>query len=142
MSPKQLIKKIITNACILFTVIIAIYSIIVAIIYVDDKEVLISASRTLLFFVASVLISTANAIFSLPKINTVLRFAIHYIISAFAFASCFLLPIAPIASTTFTVMALFTVVYIIGATIFAFFRARYKKKNAEISDYKSKFQKK
>ena len=125
-----------------FTVIAAIYSLIVMIIYVDDDQVLLDASRLLLFFVASVLFSCANGLFKLKKLNGALRIIIHYLLTLFAFYSCMMLPISPDTSAMFVGLALFSVLYFIVTGLIALFKARYRSRFEEKSAYSSQFSKK
>ena len=141
MTPKKLIKKIFTDACILFSIITALYSIVVIIIHVDDTKVLLDASRVLLFFIASLLVALANSLLLFEKLHKAIRLVAHYLLSAFAFASCLMLPISPDASTMIVGLSLFTVVYLIVMGISALFRRRYKSKSDEDAEYRSQFKK-
>ena len=139
MNFKALIKKIFTNACIYFSIVTALYALIVLIVYVDDTEVLLDASRVLLFFVASILVAIANGIFKIKKLHGALRLFLHYIITIFAFYACLMLPISPPASTLTVGLVAFSVVYIIVAALVALFRARYKSKADVSGEYRSQF---
>ncbi len=142
MNIKTLIKKTLTHACVYFSVLTALYSVIVMIIYVDDTEVLLSASRILLFFIASLLFALANSILALTKLNSALKCVIHFLLTLFAFCSCMMLPISPDGSTMVVGIALFSVLYFIVLGITALFKSRYKK-NADLrAEYKSQFSKK
>lgn len=141
MNLKSLIKKMLTNACVYFSVITAIYSIIVMIIYIDDTAVLLDASRLMLFFVASVLVAAANGILKIEKLGGALKIIIHYLLTLFAFCSCLMLPISPAPSTMVVGIAIFTFIYLVAALLIFFFRSRYKAKKEQTDVYKSKFRK-
>ena len=141
MNVKNLIKKIFVQSCVFFTVVTALYSLVVMTIYVDDTEVLLDASRVRLFFVASFLLSCANVIFKIDKLHSALRLLIHYILTAFAFCSCLMLPISPEPSTMVVGISLFSVIYFIIAAIIALFRARYRSYSSDKSEYSAQFSK-
>lgn len=140
MNLKSLIRKIFTQSCVCFTVVTAIYSLIVMVIHVDDVEVLLDASRLMLFFVASVLFSIANVIFKIKKLHGALRLCIHFVLSAFAFYSCMMLPVSPDASSAMVVLTCFTVIYFLAAALIAAFKARYRSRFEDKTEYKSQFQ--
>ena len=142
MNAKTFIKKALTNACVYFSVITAIYAIIVMIIYVDDKQVLLDASRVLLFFLGSLIFSVANAIFKHTKLSSPAKLTVHFLLSLFAFYSCMMLPISPAPSTMLVGLSLFAVIYFITAAIIAVFSSRYKTKSNQSIEYKSQFRKK
>ena len=140
MNIKSLIKKILSHSCVYFTVVTAIYSLIVMTIHVDDNEVLLNASRLMLFFVASILFSIANAISRIKIMHGALRLFIHFVLSAFAFYSCMMLPVSPDASSAMVVFAAFTVVYFLAVALIAAFKARYRSRFEDKTEYKSQFQ--
>lgn len=142
MNIKDLIKKILVQSCVFFTIATALYSIVVMTIYVDDTQVLLDASRVLLFFVASFLLACANGVFKIERIHVALRFFIHYLLSTFAFCSCLMLPISPEPSTMTVGIVIFSVTYLIITGIVALFRTRYKSLSSEKKEYKSQFSKK
>lgn len=142
MNIKEFIKKTLARSCVYFTIATAMYSLVVMTIYVDDKQVLLDASRVLLFYVASLLLSCAGVIFKIERLHVALRFLIHYLLSTFAFCSCLMLPISPDSSTMVVGIVLFSVAYLIIAGIVALFRSRYRALTAEKKEYKSQFTKK
>ena len=142
MNIKEFIKKTLVRSCVYFTIATALYSLVVMTIYVDDKLVLLDASRVLLFYVASLLLSCAGVIFMIEKLHVALRFLIHYLLSTFAFCSCLMLPISPDPSTMVVGIVLFSVAYLIIAGIIALFRSRYRALSSEKKEYNSQFSKK
>ena len=141
MNLKSIIKKILTNACVYFSIITAIYAVVVMIVYVDDTSVLLDASRVLLFFVASLLFACANGIFGLAKLPSPAKLLIHYLLSLFAFYSCMMLPISPDPSVLLVGLSLFSVFYFILAALIALFTSRYKARENKTTEYKSQFKK-
>lgn len=142
MNFKSILKKILTNACVYFTTVTAIYSIIVMIVYVDDKAVLLDAARVLLFFVASFLFALANGVFTFEKLSSPAKFFIHYLLTLFAFYSCMMLPISPAGTTLLVGLAIFSVIYFIFAALITLIRSRYKTRENQTAEYKSQFTKK
>ena len=141
MNFKALIKKVFTNACVYFSIITAIYSVIVMIKYVDDTLVLLDATRVLLFFLASILFAFANGVLKLEKLHGAVKILIHYFISLFAFYACMMLPISPEGSTLLVGILLFSVVYFVIMALVALFRSRYRSRLDQKSDYKPQFKK-
>ena len=142
MNIKNFIKKALVQSCVFFTIATALYSLVVMTIYVDDEQVLLDASRVLLFYVASLLLACAGVIFKIEKIHAALRFLIHYLLSTFAFCACLMLPISPAPSTMVVGIILFSVAYLIVAGIVALFRSRYRAISSEKKEYTSQFSKK
>lgn len=141
MNFKALIKKTLTNACVFFSIITAIYSVIVMIIYVDDPLVLLDATRVMLFFLASILFAFANGVLKLDKLHGAARILIHYLLSLFAFYACILLPISPVGSTLLVGILLFTLLYVVIMALAALFKSRYRARLDQKSDYKPQFKK-
>ena len=90
----KLIKKWLAHTCVYFTVVTLIYMIIQAIVNVNDEALLLDAGRTALFFLFSLLIALANTVFSIDKLITALKVAIHFVLVMFAFYACLLLPLS------------------------------------------------
>ena len=142
MEIKKLIKKALTSTCIYFTVITACYILILQIANISEGAAAVEATRVLLYFLASVLLAIANAIYSYTKLNSVVRVIIHYIICTFAFYTCFLLPVNMRDSFIITGIVIFTIFYsaIMGAI--AIFKSRLKKNRERNEVYESQFGKK
>ena len=141
MNIKAFIKKVLTHACVYFSIGTLIYSIVVMIVHVDDTEVLLSASRELLLFVAALLFALANGVLSMTRLHGVLKLVTHYLLSLFAFCTCIMLPISPEGATMLVGIATFTVIYLIVAGLVALFRSRYKAKADASREYTSQFSK-
>ena len=137
----KLIKKYLCAACVCFTVVTAIYMLIMVLIYPEDDKVLVEASSVVLFFVFSVIFSTANAILSIEKINAPLRYVAHYLLCVFGFYTCLLLPYATTgAAIIFSVV--FTFFYVIVMVIIGVFRSRLRKNREATAAYTKQFNKK
>jgi hypothetical protein len=134
-------KKTFSRASVYFTLITAIYALIVMIVNVDDKLVLLDAGRVLLFFVASFLFSLGNAFLAVKKFAGPLRVFLHYLVYLFAFCACFLLPISLDTSGTIVGVTLFTIIYAISLAIVLLVRSRYKTRTELQNDYSPQFKK-
>ena len=124
---KKLIKKTLNSTCIFFTIITALYMLIMLIINVSDGSAQIEAERVLLFFVFSLLLSIANALVKAKAIHIALRYLIHYLICAIGFWLCFCLPNKMDASKTLVGIVLFSILYAIIMTLRGIFSRRFKK---------------
>ena len=127
MDVKKLIKKALNSTCIFFTVITAIYMLIMQIKNVSNGSAGIEAERVLLFFAFSLLLSIANAILATKAIHVAIRYLIHYLICAFGFWTCFCLPNRMDASKTLVGIVLFSIVYTIIMVLVGIFTRRLKK---------------
>ena len=139
MNFKSLLKKVLTNTCVYFTAITAIYTLLVMIVNLDDELVLLDAGRVMLFFLASLLVSLANGVFKIEKIHGGVKLSVHFILTTFAYWACLLLPLSLDSRSTLVGIVVFVVLYFIAAAIIAAFRSRYKKKLGKVDEYKSKF---
>ena len=141
----KLIKKYLCVACVCFTIITAVYMAIMAIVYLDETP-LVRAYEVVLFFVFSLLFSIANAILSFEAINAPLRYFVHYLICAFAFYTCVLLPRSENnynpAGFAIIGTVLFTVVYVITMVLISVFKSRLKKNREASVAYTAQFKKK
>ncbi len=141
MELKKQIKKTLCNTCILFTVLIITYTFIVMLLNINAQSIQLDGARTVLFFFFSFMISVANTIFSTRAIPAALRLFIHFLISAFAFYFCLMLPTEPTAANTLIGMTLFTVIYFIVCGLIYIFRSRYKRLSEESETYTKRFSK-
>ena len=142
MNIKETIKRIIREACTLFTVITAVYALIMYMIYVNQDQTLMDAERVLLFFVFSLLFSGANGILRSKTISSPLRLLSHFGICTVAFYLCFLLPLNMPSSTAIVAIALFAVFYFLIAGVIALIRSRFKKNLEAATTYERQYKKK
>ena len=142
MNIKETIKRIIREASFLFTVITAIYALILYLIYVNRDQTLMDAERVLLFFVFSLLFSVANGFLRSKAISSPLRLLIHFGISTVAFYLCFLLPLNMPASTALVAVVLFVVLYFLVAGMISLVRSRFRKNLEAATAYERQYKKK
>ena len=142
MNIKEAIKRIIRESCFLFTVITAIYALIMYLIYVNQEQTLMDAERVLLFFVFSLLFSGANGILRAKTMSAPLRLLIHFGICTVAFYLCFLLPLHMPSSTAIVAIALFDVCYFLISGVIAMIRSRFRKNLEAATSYERQYTKK
>lgn len=139
MEIKKFIRKVLTDMCVLFTVLVAVWSVGVLIFNYGDEEYLIEVTRVILFAVFSLVSSVVNNLLRVFKVHTAVRHIIRYPILAVFFYLCFMLQLNPSPSNTFVGLSAFTLVYVILVALAAFFRSRYKSVSNESSEYTKKF---
>ena len=141
MNFKSFIKRLLVNSCIIFSLIMLGYTIVAAIMHVTEDEVLLDASRVLLFYVFSLLFAAANSLKTIKALHKAVALISHYIITVFAFYACFLLPLDMSTSNIFIGLGIYTLAYVIISAIAAIFKSRLKV-NAEANEkYVSQFSK-
>ena len=139
MELKKLFKKLLNSTCIIFTVITAVYMLILQIINITDSDAGIEAGRVLLFFIFSLLLSIANALLSLNKIHIALRYIIHYVILIFGFWTCFCLPNKMDFSKTLVGVVIFSACYAIVMALVGIFSRRLKTQKDTEPKYEKQF---
>ena len=135
----KLIKKYLCVACVCFTIITAVYMLIMTLIYLGDDSVPVEAPHVVLFFVFSVLFALANAILSIKTIHAAVRYFLHYIICVFGFYSCIMLPVSPTNAAALIMSFLFTFFYVIVMVIIAVFKSRLKRNRETTVTYTKQF---
>ena len=143
MDIKSIIKKIYTNTCIIFTIATVLYCIIVGIVNSEADEILFEATRIVLFFFFALLVSMANAIFSVKLIPAAFRYIIHYILCAFAFYLCVLFPSSTTSYASFVLigLSLFTVAYVLVCVLISIFKTKTKRTKEKKETYTKQFSK-
>ena len=139
MELKKIFKKLLTSVCIIFTIVTALYMLVLQIINISDSDAAVEAGRVLLFFVFSILLSIANTILSIKKFNVILRYFLHYVISAFGFWVCFCLPNKMNFSRSFVGIVIFSIVYAVIMTIIGIFSHRLNKTKKNEKKYEKQF---
>ena len=139
MEIKKLLKRMLNSTCIIFTVVTAVYMLVLQITNITDADAGVEAGRVLLFFVFSFLLSIANMLFAIKKIHIALRYILHYVIVTFGFWACFCLPNNMNASRTLVGLVIFSVVYAIVMTIIGLFSRRLKKMQKNEKKYEKQF---
>lgn len=139
MKVKDLIKKALVSACVIFTLITAVYMLILQIMNLSSQSVGIEAGRVLLFFVFSLLLAIANAILLLPRLNAIIKYIAHYLLFILGFWTCFCIPNDMNASKTLVGIALATIGYAIVIPIIALFKRIFKKATQPEEKYEKQF---
>lgn len=142
MTVKKFINKMLCHSCCYFTVCMLVYIIIAAIINVDYDTLLLDAGRTVLFFVFSLLLALANVLLTLERPSAKFRILLHFLITAFAFYACFMLPLSMRASSILVGLVIFTILYFaILATVTAL-KAKYRSNTEKSQKYEKQYSKK
>lgn len=141
MGISKIIKKCLLYTCVCFTVITAVYMLILQITNLDEGSAAVESDRVLLFFMFSLLFSAANSIRSIKQLNVALGYVIHYIICVFAFYACFLLPVDMRPSFMVTGIVIFTLLYVIVAFFTAIFSAKLRANRDKSVRYTNQFKK-
>ncbi len=139
---KKFIWKILNQACVIFSVIVALYSVVAMIVNVNDDRILLDAGRVLLFFLFSLLFAIANGILKQKSIPSGARLPIHFLISALAFYMCFLLPLNMPGTTVLIGMFFFILLYFLTAAVIAAFLSSFRKKKEKTEDYQKQYKNK
>ena len=133
----QIIKKSLTEACVIFCVIFAFIAIFV--LSMDKSEGLYSLGQTFLFFIFSLIFALANVVMRIKSLSFALRLFLHFLMTALGFYLCFLLYMGMQGTQVLVGLFLYAVVYFISALIIGLLVSRFRKiKNAH-SDYEKKF---
>ena len=141
MTVKDFFKKLLCHACCYFSVCMLVYIAIAAIINVNDDALLLEATRTVLFFVFSLLLALANTVLSIGALSGKLKVIIHYLVTTFAFYACFMLPLSMRASSVLVGLVIFTFVYFIILGIIVAFKSRYRRNAEKAEKYEKHFSK-
>ena len=141
MTFKSFTKKLLTTSCVYFTIVMLFYIIITALVNVsEDSLILLEAGRTVLFFVFAVLLSLANNLFSLKNLSATIRVILHYLICAFAFYACFMLPVNMSASGILVGLVIFSVLYFAILGTITAFKAKYHRNTEKAQAYEQQYQ--
>ena len=127
-------KNIFVRACVIFSFICAGYALVVMLANSEDDQVLLDASRILLFFVASLIFGLANFLRRSEKLGKITRGILHFVLYLFSFATCFMLPISPEPSTMIVAVVLFSVCYARVMSVCLLFGTLAKKKKKTSAD--------
>lgn len=134
-----MLKKVLTSACVLFTVMVTVYSLLILLIYSADPEssMALSALRIFLFFPFALAVCAANRLFDLDKMDIWLKTALHFIATVLAFYLCLILPIGADMTPTAMLVGifLFCVVYAIVFAALALTRAKARREVNKQQDY-------
>ena len=139
MTFKLFIKKLLCRACCYFTLCMLGYIAVAAIVNVDDDRLLLEAGRTVLFFVFALLVSFATSLLSLDKPSKKLLGVLHYVITLFAFYTCFMLPLSMRASGILVGLVIYTLVYLATVGAIVLFKSRYRKNTENSQKYEKQY---
>ena len=142
MNIKDMIKRILTGACVLFTVITAIYALLMALFYQNEEQTLLDAERVFLFFIFSLLFSGANAIYRLRTLSSPIRLLIHFLICTPSFYICFVMPLGLPTNTEVVAVGIFIFFYFVVMGILALIRSRFRKNMEEATAYRRQYSQK
>ena len=141
MNIRKIIKKLLTDTSIYFTVITAIYTLIMMIVNVSDNAVGLEAERLLLIFVFSALAALAQLLLGLKTLHGALRILLHGGILLLAFYLCFLLPASMKGAQVLIGLFAFAVVYAIVMALRALFISRFRANSEPDEPYREQFKK-
>lgn len=133
----QIIKKSLTEACVIFCVIFAFIAIFV--LSMDKSEGLYSLGQTFLFFIFALIFAIANIIMRIKSLSFGLRLFLHFLITALGFYLCFMLYMGMKGTQLLVGLFLYAVIYFICALVIGLLVSRFRSiKNAQ-TDYEKKF---
>lgn len=139
---KALLDKILRPACIYFTFIIMLYAAGVYAIYGQSSNGgALSSLRVLLTLVFALMLSTANSLLRLNKLNPALRILAHAAISGLGFWLCLVRPLDLEGSGELMGLLLYFVVYAAVTLIILLHRTQTAKKLNRESEYTSVYKK-
>ena len=139
MTVKSFIKNLLTRSCVYFSAIMLIYIIIAAIVNVDTSQLLLDASRVVLFYVFACLLAGANAVYGIKTISGGVRLLCHFIIMLFAFYTCLILPLSLRPASNFVGLVLFAIFYFVIFGIYTAISSKYRKNKESHQSYTSQF---
>ena len=93
MDLKTFVKKTLINTSIIFSLVTLFYCLLVALVNASATEILLEATRIILFFFFALLVSLANSILGVKLIPSALRYILHFLLCGFAFYLCVLFPL-------------------------------------------------
>ena len=141
MDMKKFLKSMLIETSVFFTVITALYALLMMIVNTGDEEILLSAERLLLNFMFAWLSSLAQALYRMKSLSGLGRGLLRYLVFAVSFYLCFLLPSAMNASQTLIGLVLFSLCYAAVMGISALFLARFRANAHPAEEYRNQFKK-
>ena len=139
---KDFIQKIVVPACIYFAVITVPFALLVYAIYGGSVSGgTLSAIRTALFFVFSLVFATANALAKAERPSFGLRILIHAMLTGLGFWLFMLMPAQLEGSGTLTGILVYYVIYAVVLAVILVRRAQRKKLENKQSEYRELFKK-
>lgn len=128
-----MLKKVLTSACVIFTVLVGCYSLINLILYSSDPSsyLALSSLRVFLFFPFALVLSLANRIFDVKGMDVWLKVALHFIVTMLDAYLCLVLPIGSDMSPSAMLVGMFMFVVLYAAIVAVIGLTRTKKKREE-----------
>ena len=142
MDLKKFINKTLINCARLFTVITVCYSLLVILVNAEAEEILLEATRIVLFFIFSLMVSLANSILSVKTIQGAIRYISHFFLCAVAFYLCLLVPLIDAgAGGSFVVVGLsaFTLLYVVAFVVITVVKSSLTRKKEKKQEYTNRF---
>ena len=141
MNIKTILKNMLRDTSIYFTLITAAYAALMMVVNVSVEEPAIRASWLLYIFIFSILGALSQCIFRIDSMNKALRIAIQYVILLFGSYVCFFLPLSFSGSQIMIGLTLVTVLYAVILGVYLLFSHRLNKNRKKEEVYESKFKK-
>lgn len=141
MEIKKLLKTMLIDTSVFFTVVSALFALFLLIFNSGDDEVVMSSERILLNFMFAWLASLAQILHRAKRIPGAGRVLLRFAVFAIAFYVCFLLPASMTAPQILIGLVLFTLAYaaIVGLT--SLFLSRFRANATPQEEYTSQFKK-
>ena len=137
---KDFSQKVFAPACIYFTCITVPFALLIYAIYGGNSG-LLSALRTAMFFVFSLVFATANALVRAEKPALGVRVVIHAALTGVGFWLFMLLPADLEGSSVLAGMFVYYAIYAVVAAVVLGMRAQNKKRENKQAEYRSVFKK-
>ena len=142
MDLKTFVKKTLINTSVIFSLVTLFYCLLVALVNASATEILLEATRIILFFFFALLVSLANSILGVKLIPSALRYILHFLLCGFAFYLCVLFPLIDAgAGGSFVVVGLsaFTLLYVIVLVVITVIKSNVTRKKEKKQDYTKRF---
>lgn len=115
-----MLKKTFSTACVIFTCLVALYSLVNLALYGEntDSYLALSSLRVFLFFPFSLLLAFGSHILNAKRLDIWLRVILHYILTITGAYLFLILPMGEMKATaTMMGLFLFTVLYIVSSLV-------------------------
>ena len=142
MDLKTFIKNTLINTCRIFTVATLFYCLLVSLVNASATEILLEATRIILFFFFALLVSLANSLLSVKLIPSAFRYILHFLLCGFAFYLCLLFPLIEAgAGGSFVIVGLsaYTLLYVIGLVVITIIKTSVTRAKDKKQDYTNRF---
>ena len=141
MNIKKILKDLLCDTSIFFTVVTALYASLMMVVNVDTQEPAIRASFLLYIFIFSLLGGISRLIYRIDSLNLALRVCIQYTIILFAAYVCFFIPLSLTGSQVMVGLVAVSVIYFAIWGAVTFFSWKFKQNTKKEEIYENKFKK-